>query len=136
MSDGFLIFFSYATADKNADAPLFKFLREEISEVIARTKPEGRLVTDQVDLTVGTDNWEEKLGELLGACQAMIAITSDSYFRSETCGREWNFFLQRKASDGRTNIIAVPWHQTKSVPTNVRRHQFLRGKRCSRLEIC
>jgi FxsC-like protein len=67
----------------------------------------------------GGDVWPPELYDKLATCGSLIALYSDSYFRSEYCGREVRVFLDRLAAyekkygrHARRALIPIKWTLT------------------------
>jgi FxsC-like protein len=129
-------FLSYTRA--NNDAFLRKFfasLCEAIVEVrTRRTLPIPPQVGffDQRELELGED-WDAALVQGLQTSRVFVAIASPEYFKSDYCGREWQFFRNRLSSGVAPPlpplIKPIHWAPFKiaTLPPGIAAGQILRG---------
>jgi hypothetical protein len=88
-------FLSYAHDDADG---LLKGFASDLSEAVERrlrmSPPAGFL--DERGILTGMD-WSARLGEALRKSLVMVCLLSKAYLKSESCGRELEVFLRRRA---------------------------------------
>src|ERR1700722_14516649 len=98
---------SYPHTEHNGDngsgrAPdywVMKFYRDLCRNVeeLAAVAPGTRVGVLDRDLWV-EDDWIAGLPAALASCRVLVPLYSQRYFESETCGKEWQAFADRPAS--------------------------------------
>jgi hypothetical protein len=95
MPDNFWFFLSYARADDREDL-VGRFHRDLTAEVQAQAGVGQRHISFMDnDLDRGAA-WEQELSESLSRSLLLVPLYSPSYFRSDFCGREWQFFYEQR----------------------------------------
>lgn len=121
-----IFFFSYARGDRrdrgdrgDQDSYLDEFFKDLCTEVAAPTKfesfdPEVSF-RDTKDLPL-MENWKTNILNALQSSAVMVCVTSEKYFNSTFCGKEYYIFDQRRrqgvaaGADPPGNVLSVVWH--------------------------
>ncbi|MCM3882068.1 TIR-like protein FxsC [Frankia sp. R82] len=110
-------FISYARPDSNDGTFLLRFFRDLRHEVRVRcghARAEEVGFLDRSSLRPG-DDWSAELVAALARARTFVAICSPTFFASENCGREWEFFddrlrqLEEKGSSRAPLILPIMW---------------------------
>jgi hypothetical protein len=111
-------FLSYSHADADG---LLKGFAGDLNETVERrlriSPPAG--FVDRNDILLGMD-WNDRLGEALRISLVLVCLVSTRYLQSESCGRELDIFLKRRAllpadTNGQV-ILPVFWESPTVVP--------------------
>ncbi|SCG64250.1 TIR domain-containing protein [Micromonospora echinaurantiaca] len=116
----FLSFAESSDTDDELVAIFFKDLRNEVRAVSGTRKsdPAATGFLSIANLRLGAD-WSEEIRTALGTCRVFVALSSPTYFASESCGREWQAFADRlvayRTATGRDapSLLPVSWRATE-----------------------
>lgn len=118
-------FFFLSYADADGDGYMDQFYADLCTEVRARTglRADDIGFRDRTNIGLGSD-WPSDLAEALISTRVFVAACSPSYFASEMCGKEWQFFahragLRERASGGAhppATLIPITWIPTGTLP--------------------
>jgi len=99
-------FWSYAHFDNERDREtLVRLCQRLIGEVRAHSGRNFDIFIDQIGLHIG-QQWEDEVEAALERADVLIPIVTPSYFASERCRQEYNFFKARELDFGRNDLIA------------------------------
>ncbi len=103
MCDRYHIFLSYAKADNHEGkiSTLIHRLEQRFQAIAGRTP---RIFFDATEINTA-QLWEERIQAGLANSHIMVAMLSPSYFTSEWCGREWEFFVTREDQERATGNL-------------------------------
>ncbi len=101
-------FLSYARFNNDHDRGQITEIRKSLSAAVqALTGVPFQIFQDE-DIEIG-ENWKQRIEESLDASVFLIPIITPSYFSSEFCLDELEYFLEREKSLNRKNLI-LPIH--------------------------
>jgi hypothetical protein len=105
MSGGPAAFMSYVWFnDQHDDGQLSQFRERLEAEVRAQTGQEFAIFQDRNDIAWG-QSWQQRIDEALDAVTLLLVIITPSLFRSPPCRGEFQKFLERERSLGRSDLI-------------------------------
>ena len=100
----FLFYLGYS---RNDDIELIeKFFSDFSNEVRMRlglSQSEGVGFLDNKGIEIG-EQWDVALAQALENSRVLVALYSPAYFKSEHCGKEFQYFSDRMMAAGRTNV--------------------------------
>src|SRR5262245_44919752 len=106
-------FLSYARVDahkiekgRRQPDPTFEAFLDRLSQRVTQLTGEGPGFVDR-NIEIGED-WRDDLAEALATSKTMVCLYSPSYFKSETCGKEMQVFLDRRRRYIRENVGKKP----------------------------
>ncbi|MFY1668876.1 TIR-like protein FxsC [Plantactinospora sp. WMMB334] len=87
-------FLSYARGEE--DELVQRFFQDLSKEVRLRAGLPGDAVVGFVDRSIQVgERWPRQLSEALSSCRSFLALMSPRYFKSPSCGQEWQAFADR-----------------------------------------
>jgi FxsC-like protein len=117
-STGAQQYYFYLSYSRDDDIELIEnFFRDLSNEVRLRlglSPQEGIGFFDQKSLKL-SDEWDSSLTQALDSSRLLVPLYSPSYFKSEHCGKEFQFFLDRAEEDeryrayGLSRILPIIW---------------------------
>ena len=94
-------FLSYATVSERNDKQVEGFCSDLVEALrVEASLKENKVPAGEIgfcaptEMTEGT-NWPKELTEKLRTCRVLVCLYSDSYFKSEACGKEFKLFSSR-----------------------------------------